>query len=166
MVAVEGAATMNDEIRCSVELREDHSRQSPGRLVGTLLTYGERAGDRQETFEKGALSWPDNGIVLREQHDRKQPIMRVIPELRGDQIILDAPLPDTQRGRDAATMIRNGTFRGLSVEFKATGQRFAGGVRRITSALVNGAGLVDDPSYRGSRVEVRGRREGRRRVWL
>ena len=157
---------MADELRFAIELRADADRASPGRLVGTLLTYGERAGDRLEAFEKGSLSWPDNGIVLREQHDRKQPIMRVIPELRGDQIILDAPLPDTQRGRDAATMIRNGTMRGLSVEFKATGQRFSGGIRRITSALLSGAGLVDDPSYRGSRVEVRARRDGRRRVWL
>ena len=60
--------------------------------------------------------------------------------------------------------IRNGLFRGLSVEFKATAQRFAGGVRQIQSAMLRGAGLVDDPEYAGSCVEVRGK--GRRRVWL
>ena len=154
------------EIRCAVELRADDSLTSPGRLVGTLLTYGERAGDRAELFEPGALTWPADGIVLREMHDRKQAIMRVVPELRGDKVIIDSPLPDTQRGRDAATMIRNKTFRGLSLEFNSKRQRFAGGVRRIQSAALNGAGLVDDPSYTGSRVEVRGRREGRRRLWL
>ena len=36
------------ELRCAVELRADDSRQSPGRIVGTLLTYGQRASDRPE----------------------------------------------------------------------------------------------------------------------
>ena len=156
---------MTNEIRCSVELREDDTRQSPGRLTGVLLTYGERAGDRSELFEAGALRWPDNGIVLRRQHNRAAPIMRVVPETRGSEVAIDAPLPDTQAGRDAAREIRDGLFRGLSVEFRATAQRYAGGVRRIAGALLNGAGLVDDPSYSGSRVEIRGRK-GRRRLWL
>ena len=56
---------MADELRCSIELREDSSRTSPGRLVGTLLKYGERAADRPEVFEAGALSWPDNGVISR-----------------------------------------------------------------------------------------------------
>lgn len=150
-----------DEIRCSIELRQDDG--SPGRITGTLLQYGERAADRPEMFETGALRWPDNGIVLRRQHNRGQPIMRVQPETRGSAVVIDAPLPDTQAGRDAAREIRDGLFRGLSVEFRATGQMFVGGVRRIRAALLNGAGLVDDPSYAGSRVEVRNRR---RRLWL
>ena len=154
-----------DEIRCSVELRADETRQSPGRLFGTLLTYGERAGDRAELFEPGALSWPADGVVLRRQHVRAAPIMRVVPELHGSVLIIDAPLPDTAAGRDTATEIRDGLFRGLSVEFRAARERMAGGVRRIQAAELRGAGLVDSPSYRGSRVEVRGR-QGRRRLWL
>ena len=138
--------------------------QSPGRITGTLLTYGERASDRAEMFEPGALRWPDNGIVLRRQHQRATPIMRVLPEVRGNQIVVDAPLPDTTAGRDAAAEIRAGLFKGLSVEFKATAQRFAGGVRHITGALLNGAGLVDTPSYAGSAVEVRARTARRRAV--
>ena len=154
------------EIRCSVELRADDSMASPGRLVGTLLTYGERSKDRPELFTQGALRWPDNGILLRRQHNRAAPIMRVIPEVRGSAVVIDAPLPDTAAGRDAAREVRDGLFAGLSVEFRATAQSYAGGVRRIAGALLTGAGLVDDPSYRGSRVEVRARREGRRRLWL
>ena len=34
---------MTDEIRCAVELRSDDTRQGPGRLVGRIMTYGERA---------------------------------------------------------------------------------------------------------------------------
>ena len=151
------------EIRCSVELRQDDA--SPGRLYGVLLNYDERAADRAETFERGALEWPDAGVVLNRQHSRQSPIMRVVPEVRGAAVVVDAPLPDTAAGRDAAREIRDGLFTGLSVEFRAKRQRYVGGVRRISSALLRGAGLVDDPSYRGSRVELRGRTE-RRRLWL
>ena len=152
-----------DEIRCSVEIREDADRQSPGRLRGVLLQYGERASDRPELFETGALRWPNNGIVLRRQHNRGAPIMRVQPVVEGDRVLIDAPLPDTTAGRDAAREIRDGLMTGLSVEFRSTAQRYVTGVRRIASALLGGAGLVDDPSYAGSRVEVRRRR---RRLWL
>ncbi len=152
------------EIRCAIECRADESRQSPGRLTGTLLTYGERASDRAEVFLEGSLEWPDGGIVLNEQHDRKSPVMRFTPKLEGRQVVIDAPLPDTQRGRDAATSIRNGLFRGLSIEFASKFEtRGTGGVREIRKARLGGAALVDDPSYSGSRVEVRQRRVGRRR---
>ena len=156
---------MADEIRCSVELRQ--SDDSPGRLVGTLLTFGERAADRPETFEKGSLSWPRGGVWLRRQHVRAAPIMRVEPiaSADGNSLIVDVPLPNTTAGRDAAVEVRSGTLPGLSVEFRATAQRYVGGVRRISKALLTGAGLVDDPSYAGSRAEVR-QRQGRRRLWL
>ena len=132
-------------------------------MFGTLLKYGERASNLSEVFEPDALRWPSNGIVLRRQHQRGAPIMRVIPELRGREVVLDAPLPDTTAGRDAAREIRDGLLPGLSVEFRSSGEKRVGGVRRITSALLTGAGLVDSPAYGGSRVEVRGRR---RRLWL
>ena len=159
---------MSDEIRCAVELRADDAMASPGRLTGVLMRYGEPAKNRRESFAPGALSWPANGIILRRQHNRTVPIMRVVPELRGAgaEVVIDAPLPDTQAGRDTAREIRDGLFAGLSVEFRATAQRYVGGQRVITKALLNGAGLVDDPEYGGSRVELRQRIEGRRRLWL
>ena len=159
-----------DEIRCAVELRQDDSRTSPGRLYGVLITYGERAADRPEAFAPDSLSWPDDGIVIREQHNRQAPIVRVVPEVRGRQVVIDHPLPDTQRGRDAATMIRDGTLKGLSVEFRSRRENRAKGYREITDGLLRGAGLVDDPSYAGSVVEVREREAGAPRVgrtlWL
>ena len=154
---------MTDEIRCSIELRQ--SDASPGRLSGTLIRYGERAHDRPELFEAGALSWPANGIILRRQHSRAAPIARIVPEVRGDQVVLDAELPDTAAGRDAAAEIRAGLLPGLSVEFRATAEHRAAGVRRIRHALLTGAGLVDSPSYAGSTVEVR-QRARRPRLWL
>ena len=154
-----------DEIRCSVEVRQDETRQSPGRLVGRILRYGERALDRPELFEAGALTWPADGVVLNRQHVRGAPIMRVIPIVRDNEVVIDQPLIDSQAGRDAAVEIRSGLMRGLSVSFQAKRQAFAGGVRRIQSAAMTAVGLVDSPSY-DAPVEVRQRREGRRRVWL
>ena len=161
---------MADELRCRIEIRQDATVPGPGRISGVLLQYGERASDRPEVFEAGALRWPDNGIVLRRQHARGNPIMRVQPETRGSTVVIDAPLPDTTAGRDAAREIRSGLLGGLSVEFRATAQQHVEGVRRIRAALLSGAGLVDEPSYAGSRVEVRARGRvghiGGRRVWV
>ena len=120
-----------DEIRCRVEVREDESRLSPGRIVGTLITYGERASDRPELFEAGALSWPDGGIVLNRQHSRVSPVMRVLPQVVGDSVVIDAALPDTAAGRDTATEIRQGLFTGLSVEFRSIKQSFQGGLINV-----------------------------------
>ena len=154
---------MNEIRSFAIELREDETRQSPGRLVGTILTYGERASDRAEVFEAGALSWPEDGIVLNRQHNRAAPIMRVKPEVRGAAVVVDQPLPDTAAGRDAAREVREGLFRGLSVEFRAVRQAYRDGVRYIQEAGLWAVGLVDAPSYAGSTAEVRGKRV---RVWL
>ena len=155
---------MTTEIRCSIELRQDDTRQSPGRLTGTLLTYETRAKDRPEMFASGSLTWPEGGIILNEQHNRAQPIIRFTPEVRGKEVKIDIPLPDTQRGRDTAEMVRNGTMRGLSIEFKARNEENRAGVRIVKSAALTGAALVDDGSY-GTSVEVRNQSNTRRRWW-
>ena len=156
---------MNDEIRCSVELRADETRQGPGRLVGRIVRYGERALDRAELFEPGSLTWPADGVVLNRQHVRGAPIMRVIPIERNGELLIDQPLIDSSAGRDAALEIKAGLMTGLSVSFQAQRQAFAGGVRRIQLAAMTAVGLVDKASY-DAPVEVRQRREGRRRLWL
>ena len=161
---------MADEIRMKVEVREDEARLGPGRLYGVVMVYNKRASDRPELFERGSLSWPESGIVLNRQHSRKSPIMRVTPTVEGNEVRIDAPLPDTSAGRDAAAEIRSGLFRGLSVEFKATAQNIVGGVRRITAAVLSGAAIVDSPSYAAASVEVRakggGNRPNEETLWL
>ena len=154
------------ELRCAIELRADDSRQSPGRITGTLLTYGKRASDRPEVFADGALRWNDGGVILNVQHDRQQPVMRFKPEVRGKEVVVDAALPDTQRGRDAATMIKNGTMTGLSIEFRATDEGMRAGVREVRAAELMGAAVVDSPSYEGA-LKVRQRGKHRRLArWL
>ena len=150
-----------------IRLQDDPDRQGPGRLVGVLMPYEKRAVDRAEMFAQGALHWPAEGVLLREQHNRQAPIMRFMPsDLEGGAGVgVDIPLPDTQRGRDAAVSVRNGTLRGLSVEFLSERETQRAGVRVIQRAALVGAGLVDSPSYAGARVEARAKGK-RRRLWL
>ena len=146
-----------DPERRSIEIRliPDPEKKGPGTLEGTLLTYNERASDRPERFEAGSLQWPAEGVVLREMHDRGRPITRFVPEVEGNRVLLRAVLPDTQRARDAATLVKNGTLRGLSVEFWPDSEAYEGDMRIIKQARLVGAGLVDDPAYSGSLVNVR-----------
>ena len=147
---------MKTETRAiEIRLAEDPSRNGPGLLQGVLIPYERRAADRAEMFKAGALHWPEGGVVLREQHNRQAPIVRFVPKVDGSEVRASIPLPDTTRGRDAALLVRNGTLRGLSVEFIAEKESYVSGVREITRALLTGAGLVDDPSYSGASVSVR-----------
>ena len=148
-----------------VRIEADPERQGPGILKGVLMPYGERASDRAEVFDRGSLTWPEGGVVLRAQHDRNQPLARFEPIDQGESVAVAIRLPETQAGRDAATNVREGVYRGLSVEFIAKAEARQAGVRHLQRALLVGAGLVDDPSYTGATVAVRHRRTTRR-VWL
>ena len=142
-------------------MKRIRSRDSPGRLTGTLLRYLEPAHDRPEVFERGALYWDDD-LILNIQHDRAQPIMRFTPYLEGDDVKVDAMLPDRTIGRDVASAVRDGTLRGLSVEVERSSvqSRMVNGVRRISRAKLVAAGVVDSGSYCGSaRVSVRQREQ-------
>ena len=144
-----------DQLICEVRYAEDDTRASPGRLTGTLMTYEREANDRPEIFTRGALVWPDGGIVIDEQHNRQSPIVRAIPRLDGDALTIDVPLPNTARGRDAATNVREGVLTGLSVAFRAIKEGRRGRLREIRQAVLVRAGLVDNPSYLDSVVEIR-----------
>ena len=158
---------MTTEIRCAIEVRDDADRAGPGRLSGVLMRYGDQGQHGREVFTRGALSWPDDGVILNEQHNRQAPIVRFVPVEDGDEVRVDCAIPDTQRGRDAMTMVRDGTLRGLSVEFRSLREGMRGGIREISGAVLVRAGLVDDPSYPGSTVEVRADADAALpRVWL
>ena len=146
-----------ENLLIEVRFTADETRESPGRLVGTLLTYGELSRDRPERFLQDSLAWETEGIIINEQHNRQAAIMRVHPIIDGDTLRIDEPLPNTTRGRDAAVNIRGGLWTGLSIEFAKRGvvASYNNGVREIRSARLVGAGLVDTASYTGSTVEIR-----------
>ena len=148
-----------DEIRCSIEVREVEGK--PSRLVGTLMPYGQVAQDRAELFEPGSLSWPSDGVVLRRQHERSQPILRFTPVEVEGRLTVDAEIPDTTAGRDTLAELSgpHPLFKGLSVEFRAVRQSIVSGIRRISAGVLVGAGLVDSPAFSGATVEARAKAE-------
>ena len=128
-------------------------------MTGTLLVYEERARDRREIFARGALTWPKEGILINEMHNRQAPILRAIPYLDGDEVRIDTQVPNTVRGRDAVTNIRAGVWTGLSVEFHSRSEGRRGNLREIRSAYLGAAALVDTGAYAGATVEVRAETE-------
>ena len=149
---------MTETLHCDIEIRE--ADDSPGRVVGTILETGRVASDRREVFAPGAVAWPSNGIRLLAEH-RGRMITRVVPEVDGSKIRIDAALPDNALGREVAREIRSGNKRSLSVEFVSTREATVSGVREITGALVDAAAVVKAGAYSQARVEVR-KRKGRR----
>ena len=155
------------EIRCAVEFRADDTGDSPGHLHAVLMRYETRSKSRRETFAKGALVWPEHGIAINTQHDRRSAFMRVMPIDNGDEVVVDTPLPDTAKGRDVASEMRSDQplYKGMSVEFRVREQRFSGGLRVITKADLVAAALDTSPDYPAP-IEVR-HEDGRTwPIWL
>ena len=144
-----------DSLIFEIRQAEDPSRESPGRLTGTLLVYEERARDRNEIFARGALTWPEAGILVNWQHDRSKNLLRAVPFLDGDAVKIDAPIPNTALGRDTVVNIRERVFGGMSVEFHSRSEGRRGKLREIRSAYLGAAALVDIGAYSGAKVEVR-----------
>ena len=160
-----GGADELETRQAEIRLEQDAERLGPGRLVGVLLPYGQRAADRPEMFEAGALHWPSDGVLLRAMHRRDSPVARFTPEATEAEVRASIPLPDTTAGRDAAANVRAGVLKGLSVEFHSERETRRDGLRVIQRARLVGAGLVDSGAYAGATVEARGEKV-RRRLWL
>ena len=154
-----------ERIVCPIEFHADPG--GPGRLTGTLATFGEVSRDsRRHVFAVGSLRWDPAGVVLNRQHSRSEPIARITPTVDGDRVVVDHVLPDTRAGRDAAAEIRSGLMAGLSAEIRVARDRMDNGRRLIERAELVGAGLVDRAAFESTTVEVHQRAQGRRRLWL
>ncbi len=137
------------------------------KLTGTVLRYGEVSPSHRERFAPGALRMAE-AVHLDLYHDRER-VIAYMPggglEIagQGDAVELTANLPPIPAADRALAEIREGKTTGLSVEFRAVKESRDGGIRVIEDAILSGVGLVQSPSYLGSRVEARNRR---RRLWL
>ena len=78
-----------EQLTCEIRYSQDESRQTPGRVTGTLIVFEKRAGDRPELFERDSIHWPELGIVINEMHQRNTPVLRVIPFLDGDELRIE-----------------------------------------------------------------------------
>lgn len=135
-----------------VELRFD------GRtLNGPVVRYGDIAPSYREMFGPRAFTSVADPLPLHIEHDRSTAVAveSLAVERRAEQLGLRATLPD---GSAALRLIRSGAITGLSPEFVAISERREAGLRVIEQAELRGVGLVGDPAYKQSRIEMRSTR--------
>ena len=137
------------------------------RLIGVPMRFGEIAPTYRERFAPQAFEW-DGSVVLDLEHRNLEAVawhpdggLSLVQD--DDTLTMTAELPPIPAAHKALEMIGRKEIRGLSVQFHALEQAREDGIRVIKRARLSGIGLVRDPAYRGTSVELR---SGRRRVWL
>ena len=140
-----------------VEYREA-SGDTRARLVGCILAVGRVASDRREIFVPGSVQFPAAGVRLLLEH-RGREILRFQPveNVASGEWRIDAELPDTAEGREAAELVKTGRRPALSVEFFALEQQRVSQVREIRSAFVEATALCKEGVYDQARAELRSR---------
>ena len=116
-----------------------------------------RVGRFTESFKRASLSF-DGDILVNVQHDSKRVVARNTPA--GGLALWDDPkglrsrinLPDTQEGRDTRVLVSQGILGGLSIEFRAFEDRWAGNHRTILKAELDAIGIVSRPAYAGATI--------------
>ena len=153
----------NESLIVSVELRESEADDdSPGTLAGLILPVGRIAADRREVFVPNSATFPGDGVRLLLEH-RGRTVMTFEPVAVEDGYHIEAVLPNSRLGSEAAEHVRSGKRAALSIEFKATDSVTVSGVREVRSALIEAAALVPSGAYEQARAELRGRA---RRWWF
>ena len=133
--------------------------EGEGVIAGTAIRYGDlaRVGSFAERFEPGALRFDD--VIVNLMHRREAPVARTGAglTLTDGQGALEAriSLPDTTYGREARELVEARILRGMSIEFRASQERWEDKTRIIESATLTGIGLVDRPAYPDSVIAQR-----------
>ena len=142
-----------------VELREA-TADTPARLYGCILAVGRVASDRREIFVPGSVQFPAGGVRLLLEH-RGRAVMRFTPvvDATAGEWRIDAELPDTPEGIEAAALVKSGRRPALSVEMYVLADQRVSGVREIRSALVEATALCREGCYPQARAELRARGE-------
>ena len=123
-------------------------------LTGRVMTYGDISPGHRERFLPGAFG-PEPRADLNIQHDASLVVLNAGEFVLSDSdraLEIRADLPP---GSAALSLVRRGALSGFSVEFNARRESRSGGTRVIERADLVGIGLVDQPSYPGSKAEVR-----------
>ena len=130
-------------------------------LRGPAIQYGEVSPSHRERFEAGAFDLSDGRtrwLDVRHNPDR------VIAHTEGgglilkdtrDALLVHAHLPHIPAAERALADVHAGKLTGFSIEFHAEAERREGGNRVVSKAVLAGIGLVENPSYAGSKAEVR-----------
>ena len=150
--------------------RGELRRLSGRRLSGVVMEYGCEAQipgvgrERFSVFAFDSYLRSGRGTRLNLQHDDALTIGST-----GDVLTLtDSPaelrmvaeLPAGDVYDSVLALVGDDLTRGLSAEFRALNERLTNGVRVIQRATLPALGIVDDPAYSASGVEVRRRGRG------
>ena len=146
----------NESILVAVELRASTDSDSPGTLSGLILPVGRIAADRKEVFTPGSATFPEGGVRLLLEHEGRE-IMTVAPTVAMDGYSIEAILPSSPEGIEAAELVKTGARSNLSVEFQTIEEERVSEVREVRRALVSAAALVPSGAYEQARAELRGR---------
>ena len=132
-------------------------------LRGPAINYGEVSASHREKFEPGAFNLGDGKTrYLDLGHDPEKVLAFTGGgglELRDTPGALEvaATLPRIPAADRALQAVHDGKLRGFSIEFHAEAERRESGIRIVERADLVGVGLVGNPSYQNSTVEVRAR---------
>ena len=143
-------------------------------LSGPALVYGDTSPTHRERFEAGAFTldgktrWLDVDHIGIREGDARMPSVIAWTGGGGLELVntdtaleVRADLPPIPSADKALEGVATGRYRGFSVEFLTKREtRAADGVRVILSADLVGVGLVGEPSFTQSKVEIR-QRSGR-----
>ena len=146
----------------NLERRFVELRREGRSLSGVAVAYGSEAlvFDFRERFEAGVFGdVAALDVILNRQHDRRTPLARTGGgglELRdsAERLEILADLPATRAADDTLALVESGILRGLSLEFVATREQWAGNLRTIQRAELRGIGVVDRPAYADSAVQI------------
>ena len=155
----------------NTETRFRELRAQGRRLTGTVMRYGDVAtiagvgAERFSVFAFDKYLRHGRGTKLNIMHE---PDLIVASTRRGDLTFTDSPealdmvatLPSGSAYDSVLALIGDRLTTGLSVEFVALEERTTNGTRVIQAATLPALGIVDDPAYSASGVEVRRRGRG------
>ena len=145
----------NETLVFPVEFRETDD-DSPGVVSGLILPVGRIAADRKEVFTPGSATFPEGGVRLLLEHEGRE-VMAFAPIVVEAGYRIEAVLPSSPEGIEAAELVRSGKRSSLSVEFQTLEEERVSEVREVRRALVSAAALVPSGSYGQARAELRGR---------
>ena len=150
-----GGIAMSERTVRPLELRTDGRR-----LSGTVLRYGSVSPAHQERFEPGSFDLSGGPPrYLDYRHNRFQVLVHEGAglELRDtpEALTMIANLPALPLADVALSEIAAGRLSGLSIEYKPVRERQEGNLNVVEKAILRGIGLVESPSFRDSRVELR-----------
>ena len=139
--------------------RDAELQATAGRtLRGVVVRYNEIASDRPEKFAPFAYQPLPESVPVNVQHREQMVFARGadVDLVDGpDALRMAARIPAGDTGNAVLGMVESRMLTGLSSEFVAVLDLKVAGVRVVMRALLAGIGVVDQPSYTGSTVELR-----------